>query len=114
MLNRQEGYRDSFKYYSYLSYQIDEPKYIRVDEEASRINQGQILEENELPSQQIEDERHGKLSPDLSDKDSKRMQMRKKPSKEKGVNIIRGNAVSQERNDTKTEKEEGNTYCQSN
>ena len=42
------------------------------------------------------------------------MQMRKKPSKEKGVNIIRGNAVSQERNDTKTEKEEGNTYCQSN
>ena len=77
-----------------------------MEEEASRINQGQTLGENSLPAGQSGGRKHGELSLELTSKDSKNAKRRKK--KVKGEEIRRGHAESRERKGTKrnTKKKE--------
>lgn len=77
-----------------------------MEEEASRINQGQTLGENSLPAGQSGGRKHGELSLERTSKDSKNAKRRKK--KVKGVEIRRGHAVPRQRKGTKrnTKKKE--------
>ena len=76
-----------------------------MEEEASRINQGQTLEENSLPSGQSGDGRHGELSLSLRGKDSKNAKKSKrKRSRDKKSSHKNGTKIN-------TAKE-GNTNCQ--
>ena len=57
-----------------------------MEEEASRINQGQTLAENSLPSGQSGRRKHGQLSLELTSKDStnaKRKKIKRKRSRDK-------------------------------
>ena len=74
-----------------------------MEEEASRINQGQTLEENSLPSGQSGDGRHGELSLNLRGKDSKNAKKSKR-SRDKKSSRKNGTEIN-------TVKE-GNTNCQ--
>lgn len=49
-----------------------------MEEEASRINQGQTLGENSLPAGQSGGRKHGELSLELTSKDSKNAKRKKK------------------------------------
>ena len=49
-----------------------------MEEEASRINLGQTLGENSLPSGQSGGRKHGELSLELTSKDSKNAKRKKK------------------------------------